>query len=92
MTTTNFPNGISDQGTVNAYGTESIAAGAGTITTGLTSVAGFTLQVVAAGTATAEVYAASGTLSGGDIVVETFRASGAAATGTADVNWHAWGA
>lgn len=92
MGLTHFPNGISAQGTATAYGTQSIAAGAGTIATGLSTVDGFVLQVEGAGTATAAVFSASGTVDGASIVVSAYRFSGAAAAGTADVHWTAWGA
>lgn len=108
MGLTRFPNGIdagtaldadviTQGGTATYHGKQNIVSGAGTITTPLTTVQGFTLQLtnatVPGGTvAVGDAAYVLGSATSNKIVVGTFDRGGTAmAAGTAVVTWSAWG-
>lgn len=102
---TKFPNGIdagvsleadalTQGGTAFAFGAANIVDGAGTITTPLTSVTGFTLGIAGGsfGTAAqAQAYAVGGSATTNKIVVAVTAYGGTAMGGTASINYTAWG-
>ncbi len=96
MGVTNFPNKISDAGTVSERGLTSIT-GAGTITTGLDTIVGVIPSLAAVpGTATDKVFVVAGTAhvnatGASTFIVKTYQVSGSAGTVAADVAWHAFG-
>lgn len=96
MSVTNFPNQISQAGTVCEYGLTSVT-GAGTITTGLDTIVGVVTSLGALpGTATTSVLTVAGTAhanvtGASTFIARTQQVSGSAGTVAANVAWIAVG-
>ena len=96
MGVSNFPNKISDAGTVAERGLTSVT-GAGTITTGLDTIVGVNVSLAAVpGTATTSVFVVGGTAhanaaGASTFIAKTYQVSGSAGTVAADVAWTAFG-